>query len=33
MSKVKCPNCGVEIDVDDILAKDVKAYVIVKVLR
>lgn len=28
MSKVKCPNCGAEIDVDDILAKDVKAQVI-----
>ena len=28
MSKVKCPNCSAEIDVDDILARDVKAQVI-----
>lgn len=28
MSKVKCPNCGTEIDIDDILSKDIKAQVI-----
>ncbi len=30
MSKVKCPNCGTEIDVDDIITKDIKSQVIVE---
>ena len=30
MSKVKCPNCGAEIDIDDILAQDIKAQVVVE---
>ena len=28
LSKVKCPNCGAEIDIDDILAQDIKAQVV-----
>lgn len=28
MTKVKCPNCGTEIDVDDILAQGIKEKVV-----